>query len=334
MQSLQENLEKSAILMLALGEKEASNVLKLLEPKEVQSVGMQMAQVRGISQERLDQVMIEAVDAITGQSGLGVNSDLYIRNVISGAVGEEKAGFLLDKILVGGDTAGIESLKWIDAASAAEILRDEHPQIIATTLAYLPRDHAAGILGLFSDRLRSEVVLRIATLDGVQPTALRALNETLSKKISAGDKFKKATLGGPKAAAEILNYFGSGEEKSIIDTISNADVELSTAIQEEMFTFEDIVVLDNRELQNCMKAIPQETLIVALKGSDDSVKEKFLANMGSRSADNIREELQFLGPKRLTEVQAAKKEILRVLKLRADAGDLNMSKGGGKDVLV
>jgi len=328
-----DGLEKGAILMLSLGETEAAEVFKFLGPKEAQKLGTQMAKTKDIPRSRIEEVAGELIERAATQSTLGLDSDNYIRSVLTKALGEDKAGFLLDRILQGSDTSGIEGLKWMDPATVAELIKNEHPQIIATILVHLERDFAAAILNLFVERLRSDVILRIATLEGIQPNALAELNDVLAKVLSAGDKIKKTTLGGVRAAAEILNFVGATSEKAVLDEIREHDNELSQRIQDEMFTFDNMLDLDDRAIQTVLRDVQSDQLVIALKGADEAIREKIFKNMSSRAAEALREDLEGRGPVRLSEVEASQKEILKVVRKLADSGTIQIG-GGGDDAFV
>ena len=326
-------IQKSAILMLSLGEEEAAEVFKYLGPKEVQKLGQQMSKTKDVPVDRIEEIAGEVVSMAQSQSALGLDSDAYIRNVLTKALGEDKAGFLLDRILQGSDTSGIEGLKWMDPGTVAELIKNEHPQIIATILVHLERDFAAAILNLFVDRLRSDVVLRIATIDGIQPNALLELNDVLSKILAGGDKLKKTTLGGVRTAAEILNFVGTTSEKTVLDTIREYDNELSQRIQDEMFTFDNLLDIDDRGMQAILRDVQSDVLVIALKGADEAIREKVFKNMSSRAAEALRDDLESRGPVRLSEVEAAQKDVLKVARKLADAGELVLG-GGGDDAFV
>jgi flagellar motor switch protein FliG len=321
-------LEKSAILMLALGEEEAAEVLKYLGPKEVQKLGMMMAKIKNVPQEKIDSITEEFIGSADQQSTLGLDSDNYIRSVLTKALGTERAGFLLDRILQGGDTSGIESLKWMDPGTVSELIKNEHPQIIATILVHLERDHAAAILNRFVDRLRIDVILRIATLDGIQPNALKELNEVLSKVLSGGEKLKKSTLGGTKAAAEILNFVGGTIEQTIIESIREYDADLSQKIQDEMFVFDNLLDIDDRGIQTILREVQGDMLVIALKGATEEMREKIFKNMSSRAAEGLRDDLESRGPVRLSEVESSQKEVLKIVRRLADQGQVMISAGG------
>ena len=326
-------IEKSAILMLALGEEEASEVFKYLGPKEVQKLGMMMAKVKNVPLEKIEEITGEFIEKASTHSTLGLDSDNYIRSVLTKALGNEKAGFLLDRILTGGDTSGIESLKWMDATTVSELIKNEHPQIIATILVHLERDHAAAILNKFPDRLRTDIILRIATLDGIQPNALKELNEVLSKVLSGDNKVKKSILGGTKTAAEILNFVGGQTEQMVITSIKDYDPDLSQKIQDEMFVFDNLMDIDDRGIQTILRDVQTDQLVLALKGAPDELKEKIFKNMSSRAAEGLREDLESRGPVRLSEVETAQKDILKVVRNLADQGQI-MIGGGGDDAFV
>ena len=326
-------VQKGAILMLSLGEEEAAEVFKFLSPKEVQKLGQQMSKIKDVPIERIEEIAGEVVEMAQNHSALGVDSDAYIRSVLTKALGEDKAGFLLDRILQGSDTSGIESLKWMDPGTVAELIKNEHPQIIATILVHLERDFSAAILNLFMERLRSDVVMRIATIDGIQPNALLELNDVLGKVLAGGDKLKKTTLGGVRAAAEILNFVGATSEKTVLDTIREYDNELSQRIQDEMFTFDNLLDVDDRGMQAILRDVPADVLIIALKGADEAIREKVFKNMSSRASEALREDLESRGPVRLSEVEAAQKEVLKTVRKLADSGEIVLS-AGGEDAFV
>ncbi len=326
-------IEKSAILLLALGEEEAAEVFKYLGPKEVQKLGAAMASLTTVNREKVEQVLEEFRRQAEGQTALGADSAAYIKNVLTKALGSDRAASLLDRILHGGDTAGIEGLKWMDAASVAELIKNEHPQIIATILVHLDRDHASEILGHFTERLRNDVVLRIATLDGIQPIALRDLNEVLTKLITSPNNIKKSAMGGSRVAAEILNFMGGAVETSVLAAVRDFDPELAQKIQDEMFTFENILDLDDRAVQLLLREVQSESLIIALKGASPELREKIFKNMSQRAAEMLRDDLEAKGPVRVSEVEAEQKEILKIVRRLADEGQIALG-GKGEEAFI
>ncbi len=328
-----EGVVNSAVLLMALGEDTASEVFKHLGQKEVQRIGEAMAKLKTTTREKVDEVL-EKFESEAGRNGsLVEDTDQYVRNVLVRALGEDKAGMLLDRILQGGDVSGIESLKWMDAVSVSELIRNEHPQIIASILVHLERDQSCDILMQFPERLRADVVLRIATLDGIQPNALRELNDVLAKVLAGGDRIKKAKLGGSKTAAEILNFMGGNQDAAVIETIRESDPDLAQKILDQMFTFDDLLKLDDRGIQAVLREVQTDQLVIALKSADPDLREKILRNMSQRAAEGLREDLESRGPVKLSEVEAQQKEILNTVRCLAEEGQISIG-GGGEDAFV
>ena len=326
-------LVDAAILLMALGEDAAAEVFKHLSPKEVQRLGETMSRTRTTSRERMQSVLDRFQKDAGDLRTLVDDTDEYIRAVLRRALGDDKAGLLIERILQGGDVSGIESLKWMDPQSVAELIRNEHPQIIASILVHLERDQASAVLMHLAERLRHDVMLRIATLDGIQPNALRELNDVLTKVLAGGEKLKRKKLGGTKAAAEILNFFGGSNETVVLDAIREHDADLAQRIADQMFTFEDLNRLDDRAIQLLLREVANDSLIVALKGADAELRERIFRNMSQRAAETLREDLESKGPVRLSEVEAEQKEILKTVRRLADEGQIALG-GGGDDAFV
>ena len=329
----EQGLEDAAILLMSLGEHEAAEVFKHLEPKEVQKLGETIARMKTIPRERFDGVVEKFTVAAKDQSMLVHDTDEYVKAVLRKALGDDKANLLIDRILQGNDNAGIESLKWMDATSIAELLRNEHPQIVAAILVHLDFDQVAEVLKQLTERNRNEVMVRIATLDGIQPSALKDLNEVLSRVLAGGDRMRKSNLGGVKSAAEIINMMGSAVETSVLDYIREADSELAQKIQDNMFTFDDLIKVDDRGIQAVLKEVQSESLIIALKGATPEMREKVFRNMSSRAAETLKEDLESRGPVRLSEVENEQKEMLKIVRRLVDEGTIVLA-GGGDDQFV
>jgi len=323
-------LEDAAILLMSLGEEEAAEVFKHLTPKEVQRLGETIAKMKTVSRERFDGVLGRFESQADEHSTLVSNTDEYVKNVLRKALGEDKANLLIDRILQGSDVTGIESLKWMDAGAIAELLRHEHPQIIAAILVHLEFDQVSDVLKHFNERLRNEVMVRVATLDGIQPTALKDLNEVLSKVLAGGDRMRKANLGGVKSAAEIINMMGSAIETSVLDYIREADNDLAQKIMDNMFTFDDVVKIDDKGIQALLKEVQSESLIIALKGATPELRDKVFRNMSSRAAETLKEDLESRGPVRVSDVESEQKELLKIVRRLADEGQIVLG-GGGDD---
>jgi flagellar motor switch protein FliG len=326
-------IHNGAILLMSLGEEGASEVLKHLGPREVQKLGVAMSSLKNVTRDKVDEVLNAFRTSAEEKSPLGLNSGEYIRSVLTKALGDDKAGNLIDRILHGGDTSGIEGLKWMDSPAVAELIRNEHPQIIATILVHLDRDQASEIVSQFTERLRNDVLLRIATLDGIQPSALRELNDVLTKLLSGNSNLKKSAMGGVRAAAEILNFMSGNIEGAIIESVKEYDAELAQKILDEMFVFENIIDIDDRGVQLLLREVQSESLIVALKGASEELREKIFKNMSQRAAEMLRDDLEAKGPVRLSEVEAEQKEILKTVRRLADEGQIVLG-GKGEDSYV
>ena len=326
-------LQDAAVFLMSLGEAEAAEVFKHLSPKEVQRLGEAIAKTKAITRDKVDEVVGKFTAIAAAQSLLVSDSSDYVRSVLRLALGDDKAALLIDRILQGGDVSGIESLKWMDPLSVAELLRNEHPQIVAAILVHLEFDQASDILKHCTERQRNEVMLRIATMEGIQPTALKDLNEVLFKVLAGGDKIRKASMGGVKTAAEMINLMGTVLESTVIESIRSHDPDLAQKIMDKMFVFDDVIKLDNKAIQLVLKEVASESLVVALKGAQPELREKFLANMSSRAAENLREDLESRGPMRLSEVEAQQKEILKIARRLADEGQIVIG-AGADDAMV
>ena len=328
-----QGLENAAILLMSLGEEEASEVFRHLAPRDVQRVGETIARMKSVSQERLDSVLDDFAKVVATRSPLVNDTDEYIRAVLYKALGEDKANLLLDRILQGSDVSGIEGLKWMDPQSVAELLRNEHPQIAAAILVHLDIEQASGILKCFTERQRNEVLVRIATLDGIQPSALRDLNDVMSTVLAGSDKVRKATLGGVKTAAEILNLMGTSLETSVLDFIREADNDLAQKIMDNMFTFDDLEKIDDKGIQALLKEVQSESLVIALKGAKPEMLEKIFKNMSTRAAETLREDLESRGPVRVSDVESEQKEMLKVVRRLSEEGQIVLGGGGGDEFL-
>ncbi|GLS15434.1 MULTISPECIES: flagellar motor switch protein FliG [Hydrogenophaga] len=328
-----QGIHDAAIFLMSLGEEEAAEVFKHLSPKEVQKLGETIASMRTVSRERVEQVISRFTDEAASQSLLVSDTNNYVKSVLKRALGDDKASLLIDRIMQGSDVSGIESLKWMDPQSIAELLRNEHPQIMAAILVHLEADLTAGVLKHLNERMRNEVMLRIATLEGIQPTALNDLNEVLYQVLAGGDKVRKTSLGGIQTAADILNLMGTGIEGTVIESIRNVDADLAQKIMDKMFVFEDLLKLDNKSVQMVLKEVSTDMLVIALKGASQELKEHILANMSSRAAEGLREDLESRGPVRLSEVEGQQKEILKTVRRLSDEGSIVIG-GGGDDSFV
>ncbi|QQX87197.1 flagellar motor switch protein FliG [Cupriavidus necator] len=325
-------LQKSAVLMMAIGEDAAAEVFKHLSQREVQELGSAMATLSSVTREEMAEVLGEFRTETEQYLALNVDSNAFIRSVLNKALGEERAQSVIEDILESRDPGGgIDSLNWMDATAIAELIRDEHPQIIATILIHLDRQKSSEVLALFTDRLRNDVILRIATFGGVQPGALQELTDVLTK-LLAGQSLKRSRMGGVRTAAEIINLMSTAHEEAVIDGVRLHDGDLAQKIIDEMFLFENLLEVDDRGIQRVLKEIATESLIVALKGAPQELRDKFIRNMSTRAGEMLREDLDALGPVRVSQVEAEQKAILQVVRRLADAGEVQI--GGGDDAYV
>jgi flagellar motor switch protein FliG len=320
--------ERAAILLLSLGEQEAAEVMKHMGAKDVQRIGAAMTQLQNISRKEVTEVLGEFTTTVENQTSLGVGIDDYLRKVLIGALGEDKAAGVIDRILFGRSSKGLEALKWMDARAVAELVRQEHPQIISIVLAYLDPDQSAEVLSQFPEWLRADVVMRIATLDGIQPHALHELDEVIEKQFAGKTgALRTSVIGGVKTASNILNFMDASQENSLIEHIKKVDENLGVKIQDLMFVFADIVEIDDRGMQEVLRAVPGERLLLAMKGADDGLKEKIFKNMSQRAAEMLKDDLESRGPVRLSEVEGAQKEILAIVRKMSEQGTIQL---GGK----
>lgn len=312
--------ERAAILLLTLGEQEAAQVLKHMGAREVQRLGAAMAQLKNVTRDEVSEILQEFSSVVENQTSVGVGVDEFLRKVLVDALGEEKAASVIERINIGRSSKGLEALKWMDPRAVAELIRLEHPQIIAIILAYLEPDHSAEILSHLPANLRAEVLIRIATLDGVQPSALSELDDVMEKTFAGNSSGKTSILGGAKAAANIINFLDAAEENAIIEQIAKSDEALATRIQDLIFMFDDLVELDDRSMQELLRNVQSDRLVIALKAADEDLKQKIFKNMSQRAAEMLRDDLETRGPVRLSEVEAAQKEIIATARRLAEAG--------------
>ncbi|GAA5078641.1 flagellar motor switch protein FliG [Lysobacter panacisoli] len=318
-------VQRAAVVLLSLGEQQAAEVLKHMSAKEVQKLGLAMTSVSGVSRESVGKVIDQFVDNLAQPSGLGSGADEYVRAVLVQALGEERASSLIDRILLGRNTSGLDTLKWMEPRAIADLVRNEHPQIIAIVMAHLESDQAAEALKCLPDRVRADVLLRIATLDGIPPNALNELNDVMARQFAGAQNLKSSSVGGVKVAANILNFMDSGQDEMILGTIGEIDNELGVRIRDLMFVFDNLAEIDDRAMQAVLREVPNDKLAVALRGADGKVREKITANMSQRAAEILVEDMEARGPVRLAEVEAAQKEILAMVRKMADAGTIQLA---------
>ncbi|MCW8878770.1 MAG: flagellar motor switch protein FliG [Kangiellaceae bacterium] len=325
-------VDKAAILMLSLGEETAAEVLKHMGPKEVQVLGMQMASLRNIGKGAVEDVVDEFLEKVEEQTGIGIGTEDYIRSTLKSALGDDKAGALIDRILAGANTKGLDTLKWMDARSVADVIRFEHPQIQSIVLSYLDPDQSAEVLQILPEKVRVDLALRISALEAVQPDALQELNDIMEKQFTGSGSTQSRQIGGVKKVADIMNFMDGANEALIMDSIKETDEDLAQKIEDLMFVFDNLSDVDDRGIQALLREISTDTLVIALKACDEEIKEKIFKNMSKRAAELMRDDLEAMGPVKLSEVEAAQKEILTVARRMADSGEIVLG-GGGEEMV-
>ncbi len=327
------DLTRCAILMMSLGEDAAAEVFKYLSSREVQQIGSAMANLKQITRADVDQVLEDFRREADQFMAVTLGSDDYIRSVLTKALGTDRAASLIEDILEAGEGtgSGIDALNWLEPVNVAELIADEHPQIIATILVHLERDRASAILALLSERVRNDVMMRIATFGGVQPSALHELTEVLNEVLS-GQGAKRSKMGGVRTAAEILNFMNTAEEEAVVSSLREIDADLAQRIIDEMFVFDNLVDVEDAAIQLILKEIDTASLTIALKGASEELCAKFFKNMSNRAAEILRDDLDAQGPVRMSRVETEQKAILMVARKLADAGQINLSMGNDEYV--
>lgn len=322
-------IEDSAILMLAIGEDEAAEVFRHLGASEIAKLSEAMARIGNVSRDRLTTTLARFNGDADKQPAIDAGVDHYVRGVLTKALGEDKSRMLCDRILKNDRSSGIDGLKLMNAASIAELIGGEHPQIVASILAHLDRAQASAVMAALDTRMQGQVIQRIATLSGIQPQAMRELDDALERLVASGGRVKRADVGGVRAAAEILNAVGSDAEAVIIESVRAADPELADKILDAMVIFDNIMDIDDRGIQLLLREVQSESLIIALKGASEELREKLFRNMSQRAAEMLREDLESKGPVRLSEVEAEQKAILKTVRRLADDGQIQLGGKGG-----
>ncbi|CEK11237.1 flagellar motor switch protein FliG [Legionella hackeliae] len=328
-----DGIERAAILLLGMGEKNAAEVLKHLEPRQVQKVGMAISTMSSVSKAKMQGVLGEFLNAIEDQTSLTVDAENYLRTILINALGEENAIPFIDRILVSDKDSGLNRLKWLDARLIADVIRNEHPQIIATILIHLDSEQSAEVVGYFSSEKRAEVLLRMCTIDTVKPEAISELGHVIERQLSGQKVGKAASAGGIKSVADVINFLEGSVETDVLDRIQEWDTELCDKIKDKMFVFENLVDMDNRSVQTLLRDISTEQLMLALKGTTEPVKEKIFGNMSKRAADLLRDDLEMQGPVKVSEVEKAQRDILAIARSLAEEGKIALGTKGGDEMI-
>jgi len=326
-------VQRAAVLLMAMGSENAAEVLKHLNPKEVQSLGAAMATMENVNKVTMSGVMDEFIAEVSNQTSMGIGQEDYIRDMMINALGQDKANNMIDRILLGSGNKGLESLKWMDARSVAEVIRLEHPQIISIVLSYLEPDQSAEVLKMLPERARPDILMRVAALEGIPPKALQELDKIMEKQFSGEQNVSQNSMGGFKTAANILNFMESSIEGAIMDSIGEHDEEMQEGISELMFVFDNLNDVDDRGIQALLREVSTDSLTLALKGAEEGLKEKILKNMSKRASEMLREDMEARGPVRLSDVEVAQKDIIATARRLAEEGDIVLGGGGGEEMV-
>ena len=321
--------QKTAIIMMVLGEEEAANVIGHLPPREVQHLGAAMVSVANVSQGAVDMVLDEFVGTMKQQTNLSMGTSDYVQRVFNKALGEDKASSVLNRIIPTRASNGLDILNWMDARSIAEMIRGEHPQIISIIVSFLEHEVAADVLHYLPEDLRADIIMRVAQLETIQPEALEELETIMQKQFTSNSAVKSSNVGGVNQAAKIMNFTKSDMETQIMGNLMERDEDLTGRIQDNMFVFDNLSGVDARRIQVLIRNIETDLLMVALKGADDLVKDTFLDNMSKRAGILFLDDMEAKGPMRISEVEEAQKDILRTARRLSDAGEMML--GGGAD---
>jgi flagellar motor switch protein FliG len=328
-----DGIERAAILLLSMGEKNAAEVMKHLEPRQVQKVGVAMTTLSTVTKAKMQNVLLDFTNAIGDQTSITVDTEHYLRTVLIEALGLEKATPLIDRILVSDKDSGLNRLKWLDGRLIADVIRNEHPQIIATILIHLDSEQAAEVVSYFSVEKRSEVLLRMCNIDTVKPEAITELGQVIEKQLSGQKVSKTASIGGIKSVADVINYFDGAMEDEVLNKIKDWDQDLSEKIRDKMFVFENLVEMDDRSVQTLLRDVSPELLKLALKGTTEPTKEKIFNNMSKRAADLLREDIELQGPVKVIDVEKAQRDILAIAKSLAEEGKIALGAKGGDEMI-
>lgn len=328
-----DGIERAAILLLSMGEKNASEVLKHLEPRQVQKVGTAMATMNSVSKAKIQEVLVDFISAIEDQVSLSGDTEEYLRTILIQALGEENAVPVIDRILISDRESGLNRLKWLDGRLIADVIRNEHPQIIATILTHLDSEQAAEVVSYFGADKRAEVLLRMCNIETVKPEAISELGHVIEKQLSGQKAAKSSSMGGVKSVADVINFLDGSIEEDVLNKIKDWDEELSNKIRDKMFVFDNITDMDDRSVQTLLRDVTSEQLKLALKGTTETTKEKILANMSKRAADLLREDIELQGPVKVSEVEKAQRDILSTARHLAEDGKISLGAKGGEEMI-
>lgn len=321
---------QAAVFLLGIGESAAAAVLKQMSPREVQLVGEAMARLETVSRDVFAKVASSFTQEVSAVDPSGVGAEDYTRRVLTVALGESRAKNLFNKMMQKSNSKGFDALGWMDPHSVAAILHKEHPQIVAIVLSHLEPDHASEVLAELPEDFRADVVLRIARLENIDSEIFEELDEMLQQQLGKQQRLPPTLVEGTKLAAGILNHLDQEVENQIMENLREADEILGEKISELMFIFDDLMQLDDRSMQRLLREVSTDSLAIALKGSDSKLMDKFLNNMSSRAAEMLKDDIEYRGPMKLSEVEFAQKEIINVAGKLAEEGEITLGNKGGE----
>src|SRR6202012_561449 len=326
--------QRAAILLMSLGEQDAANVLKQLSAREVQKLGIAMAELKEVSREQMSSVLDKFIGIADGKANIAGGSQEYVRRVLTQAVGKQKTDMLLDRVSNGQTGQGIEALKWMEAKAVAQIISGEHPQIAAIVLAHLEPEQSAAIMPLLSEDLRTEVLMRIASLNEVPQSALTELDQLVERQANVAPPATLRRIGGPRSAANILKAMEREKLTEEMGKIEKSDGEMPQKIKDLLFVFDNLLDVDDRGIQALLREVGSDTLAVALRGAEPEVQEKILKNMSKRAAEILKDDMEARGPVKLVEVEAAQKEIVVIAQRLAEEGTISLGGKGGAEFVL
>jgi len=325
--------QRAAILLMSLGEQDAANVLKQLDARDVQRLGIAMAELKEVSRDQMTSVLDTFIGVVDGKASIASGSPDYVRRVLTQAVGKQKADLLLDRVSTGQTGQGIEALKWMESKAVAQIISGEHPQIAAIVLSHLEPEQSASILPLLSEQMRTDVLMRIATLNEVPQSALTELDQLVEKQANAAPPAALRRIGGARTVANILNAMEREKSGEELGKIEKADSEMHQQIKDLLFVFDNLLDVDDRGIQALLREVSSDTLAIALRGAEPEVQEKILRNMSKRAAEILKDDMEVRGPVKLTDVEAAQKEIVAIAQRLTEEGTISLrGKAGGEFV--
>ena len=328
-----EGVERAAILLLGLGEENAAEVIRYLEPRQVQKVGETMSTIANLSQSKIDDVLDEFLAKAKNQTSFGVDSEEYVKTVLTTALGDERAKPIIERIIVSEQQGGLNQLKCLEGKTVAEVIRNEHPQVVATILTYLDSEQAAEVVKYFTPEKRADVLMRMCSIDGIKPEALSELGQIIDDQMTGIRTGKASSTGGIKSVADLVNFLDGGIETEVLDAIKETDEDIAEQIQDKMFCFENLNDMDGRSIQGLLRKISTDVLMLALKGGTEKVKEKIFSNMSKRAGDLLRDDLDAQGPVKLSEVEVAQKEILSTARKLAESGEISLGSKGCEEMI-